>query len=450
MRAAVKPAACHRAFSTESATRITTLPNGLRVATEANPSQTAAVGVFVNTGSVFETAKTNGVAHFLEHMAFKGTNKRTRQGLEVEIENMGGSLNAYTSREHTVYYAKVFKDDVPKAVDILSDIIQNSTLAEEHIERERGVILTEMREVGKNTEEVSFDYLHSLAFQGSSLGYTILGPPENIRSITRKDLQDYISTHYTADRMVIAASGAVNHDELVKLAERHFTALPAKSAFSAASLPAVQYTGSAVTHTDALDDVHVTLAVEGVNWASPDYFPLMVIQNIVGSWSRDLGVGANASSRLCEVIATEQLASSFKSFNTCYQETGLFGAYAVTSPHAVEDLTCEILSEWVRLASRLTNTELERAKSRVRASLLLHLDGNTAICEDIGRSLLTLGRRPTPVELFKRIQDIDLKTIGRVAEKYFHDTDPVAVAIGDTYEFPDYNQLRGWTYWNRL
>jgi mitochondrial-processing peptidase subunit beta len=359
---------------------------------------------------------------------------------------MGASLNAYTSREHTVYHAKVFKDDVAKGVDIISDIIQNSTLSEEHIERERGVILTEMHEVGKNTEEVSFDYLHSLAFQGSSLGYTILGPAKNIRSITRADLQDYIKTHYTADRMVIAAAGAVDHEQFVKLVEKHFAALPEKSSFNASSLPAVQYTGSAVTHHDALENVHVTLAVEGVSWSSPDYLPMMVIQNIVGNWSRDLGVGTNVSSRLCEVIANEGLATSIKSFNTCYNETGLFGAHAIAHPHTIEDLSCEILSEWVRLANRLTSAELERAKTKLRSSLLLSLDGNNAICEDIGRSILTLGRRQTPAELFKRIDDISLSVISRVAEKHFHDVDPVAVAIGDTYQFPDYNQLRGWTY----
>ena len=322
---------------------------------------------------------------------------------------MGAALNAYTSREHTVYHARVFKDHVPEAVEILSDIIQNSTLSEEHVERERSTILTELREVSKVHEEVSFDYLHSIAFQGSSLGYTILGPPENIRSITRKNLQDYIQTHYTADRMVVAAAGAVDHDELVKLAERHFAALPSKSTVDFAAMPPVQYTGSAVTHhDDTIEDVHLTLAVEGASWSSPDYLPLMVIQNLVGAWSRDLGTGANVSSRLCEVIATEKLASSFKSFTTCYNETGLFGAYAITTPHAIEDLSCEVLSEWVRLCNRVTPVEVERAKSKLRASVLLALDGNSAVCDDIGRSILTLGRRQTPSELFERIDKINV------------------------------------------
>lgn len=155
-------------------------------------------------------------------MAFKGTKSRTQVQLEIEIENMGGHLNAYTSREQTAYYAKVFKTDVPKAVEILSDILQNSLLNEDAIEKERGVILREMEEVNKQYEEVILDHLHETAFQGSGLGRTILGPDANIRNLTKQDLLSYINTHYTADRFVIAGAGAVDHKQLLELSEKHF------------------------------------------------------------------------------------------------------------------------------------------------------------------------------------------------------------------------------------
>lgn len=169
------------------ATEVTTLPNGLRVASEGSHGETATIGVWIGAGSRYETAQNNGAAHFLEHMAFKGTAKRTQQQLELEIENMGGHLNAYTSREQTVYYAKVFKKDVPRAVDILSDILQNSKLDEAAIERERDVILREMEEVNKQPEEVIFDRLHETAYMGNGLGRTILGPIENVRGSQRLD-----------------------------------------------------------------------------------------------------------------------------------------------------------------------------------------------------------------------------------------------------------------------
>lgn len=162
-------------------TTVTCLDNGLRVATEDSGAPTATVGLWIDAGSRYECERTNGVAHFLEHMAFKGTGKRSQTDLELEIENMGAHLNAYTSREQTVFYAKCLKQDVPKALDILADIIQNSKLGEAEIERERGVILREMQEVETNLQEVVFDHLHSIAYQGTPLGRTILGPTENIK-----------------------------------------------------------------------------------------------------------------------------------------------------------------------------------------------------------------------------------------------------------------------------
>ncbi|KAJ2360817.1 Mitochondrial-processing peptidase subunit beta, partial [Coemansia sp. RSA 2611] len=212
-------------------TQITTLPNGFTVASETNPSvKTATVGVWVNSGSRSETSKDNGSAHFLEHMAFKGTSARSQHDIELLIENMGAHLNAYTSREQTVYYAKAFERDVPAAVEVLSDILQNSKLNEAAIERERDVILREQEEVEKIMEEVVFDHLHATAFQNSPLGYTILGPRENIMSITKADLEQYISRNYTADRMVLVGAGGVSHDALVRLAEKHFGSVKTSAA----------------------------------------------------------------------------------------------------------------------------------------------------------------------------------------------------------------------------
>lgn len=198
----------------------------MRTDSQSAHGETAAVGVWIDAGSRYETEKNNGAAHFLEHMAFKGTQKRTQKQLEVEIENMGGHLNAYTSREQTVYYARVFKDDVPKAMEILSDILQNSLLDEGAITRERSVIMREAEEVAKQYEEVILDHLHETAFMGTGLGRTILGPEENIKNLTREDLKNYISTHYTSDRFVIAGAGAVDHTQLLELTEQHFGNLP--------------------------------------------------------------------------------------------------------------------------------------------------------------------------------------------------------------------------------
>ena len=230
---------------------MTSLDSGLRIASESiSGSETATIGVWIDAGSRYETV--NGAAHFLEHMAFKGTEKRTQKQLEMEIENMGGHLNAYTSREQTVYFAKVFKTDVGKAVEILSDILLNSKLDEAAIEREKDVILREMLEVNKKQEELVLDHLHATAYQGTELGWTILGSEENIANMKQSDLKSYIQSHYTAPRMVIAGAGAVDHSELCALAQQHFGNLPTGS-LDVAMKPAV-FTGSDYRYVQCTKD----------------------------------------------------------------------------------------------------------------------------------------------------------------------------------------------------
>jgi len=434
-------------------TEITTLSNGLRVASEYRPGETATVGIWIDAGSVWENASNNGVAHFLEHMAFKGTNSRSREQIEIEVENMGGQLNAYTSREQTVYHAHVFKKDVPKAVEIIADILQNSKLTEEDIERERGVILREMEEVENQTEEVIFDHLHSVAFQGSPLGYTILGPEKNIKKIQKQDLLSYINTHYTGPRMVLAGAGNVNHAELVKLAEKNFGTLSNQVKVDFKDKATPDFTGSLVQVQDTdVPLAHVAVGMRGVSWTDPNYFTFLVIQNMVGSWDRSLGGGKNLSSRLCELYAKEGLVHSVMSFNTCYNDLGLFGAYLVAEPDHTADAICELLKEWVRIGFSCTEAEVERAKNKVKAVCLMQLDGTYNVAEDIGRQVLTLGRRMSPAEVFLRINDVTHQQVREVAYNYLNDTDPAVAAFGDVEgaHFPDYNVIRGWTYWNRL
>ncbi|CAF1361722.1 unnamed protein product, partial [Didymodactylos carnosus] len=266
-------------------TRVTAIQNGLRVASEDYGLPTCTVGVWIDAGSRFETDKNNGTAHFLEHMAFKGTNKRSQSQLELEVENLGAHLNAYTSREQTVYYAKCFSKDLPQIVELLSDIIQNSKFGEDEIERERLTILREMQEIENNLQEVVFDHLHATAYQGTPLGRTILGPTENIKSIQKGDLMKYVSTHYKAPRIVLAAAGGINHEQLVKLGEEHFGKLKAGYDAEVPDLLPCRFSGSEIRHRD--DDIplaHIAICTEGTGWADADTIPLMVASTIVGSW----------------------------------------------------------------------------------------------------------------------------------------------------------------------
>ena len=421
-------------------------------------AETATIGVWIDAGSRYEGAKNNGAAHFLEHISFKGTSKRTQQQLEMEIENMGGHLNAFTSREQTAYFANVFKEDVPKAVEILSDILLNSKLDEAAIERERGVILREMEEVNKNDEELVFDHLHATAFQGTGLGRTILGSEQNVRSLTKQDLQDYISTHYTADRMVVVGAGAVDHDQLCELSDTHFGSLSNSSKTGANALVPDDaasgtslFTGSDIRiKFDSDNTASIALAFEGASWTSEYSFPLMLMQTMLGSFDRLSGQASrNLASKFCMDIAQHDLAYSMKSFNTNYKDTGLFGVYLTAPDNKLDDLMWYTMNNLLRLVHKVSDEELARAKTQLKASLLMSLNGHSAMAEDIGRQMLTYGRRMTPLELFTRIDAITKEDVHATASKVINDQDHALAAIGGIHELPDYNWIRRHSYWLR-
>lgn len=432
-------------------TRTSVLPNGLTVATEFIPNTSSAtVGIFVDAGSRAETVMNNGTAHFLEHLAFKGTKNRTQRGIELEIENIGSHLNAYTSRENTVYYAKSLKEDIPKAVDILSDILTRSVLDPKAIERERGVIIRESEEVDKMYDEVVFDHLHEIAYRDQPLGRTILGPIENIRKISRKNLKDYITTNYKGDRMVLAGAGAVDHDKLVEYAQKYFGHIqksehPVPLGSPRGPLP-VFYKGERFIEESSLPTTHIAIALEGVSWSAPDYFVALATQAIVGNWDRGLGTGTNSPSPLAVAAsAGHTLANSYMSFSTSYADTGLWGMYIVTDSkeHDAKLIIDEIIKEWRRIMSgNITEGEVGRAKAQLKAALLLSLDGSTAIVEDMGRQIVTTGKRLSPEEVFEKVDKITKGDIVAWANYRLRNKPVSIVGLGNISSIPHVDYIQ--------
>ncbi|KAF7030143.1 hypothetical protein CFC21_041749 [Triticum aestivum] len=447
----VPRAADHSPFLRLPAARVSTLPTGLRVVTQSYPAATrmASVGVWVDAGSRFELPGTNGTAHFLEHMAFKGTERRpTANALEVEIEDMGARLNAYTSREQTTFFADVQGRDVPAALDVLSDILQHPRFPQQGIQRERGVILREMEEVQGMMEEVIFDHLHTAAFRDHPLGDTILGPTENIKSISKKDLQQYISTHYTCPRMVVSASGAVDHDEVVDQVRKLFTGFstdPTTADQLVEANPAI-FTGSEVRVENAeMPLAHIAIAFKGSSWTDPSSIPLMVTQSILGSWNRSIGVGNCSGSALARGISNGGLAENLMAFNTNYRDTGLFGIYTSAPPDALHDLSRLMMEEFRRLAFRVSETEVARARNQLKSSILLHFDGSTAVSENNGRQMLTYGRVMPFLELFARIDAVDCDTVMETAKEFIIDKDVALAAVGPISNLPELSWFRSQT-----
>jgi len=309
-----------------------------------------------------------------------------------------------------------------------------------------------MQEVETNLQEVVFDHLHSIAFQQTPLGMTILGPTENIKSITRNDLVDYVNGHYKGPRMVLAGAGGVNHEELVKLADKHFGNVTTK--YENTEIPLLtpcRYTGSDIrVRDDSMPFVYGAVAVEGAGWESPDNIPLMVANTVIGSWDRSQGGGNNVSSPLAQASAEANLVHSFQSFNTCYKDTGLWGIYFVADHMNVNEFLFQLQFMWMKLCTQVTEAEVTRAKNLLKTNMLLQLDGSTPICEDIGRQMLCYGRRIPLPEMEARIDAVNANVVREVCTKYLYDVCPAVVGVGPTEAFPDYNRIRSGMYWFKV
>jgi processing peptidase subunit beta len=432
-------------------TKVTVLKNQLKVASEETSSQTATVGVWIDAGSRYETQKNNGVAHFIEHMAFRGTSKRSQLDLEAEAENLGVFLNAHTSREQMAFYAKCLTKDVPKAVEILADIIQNSTFSDAEVEKVKADIMKEFQEAESNLTTVVMDYLHATAYQGTSLGHPVLGTTQSVKSLSRKDLTEFVGTNYKPPRMVLAGAGGVQHDQLVQMGEKLFSGLSLTYQNEIPVLDRARFTGSEIrARDDDLPLAHVAIAVEGPGSSHGDNIALMVASTLVGSWDRTYGGGKNLSGVLASRCAQEELCHSFQSFNISYHDTGLWGAYFVADRMTIDDFIFNLQGQWMRLCSSATEFEVERAKKQLKVDLLNQLDSTTLNCEDIGRQVLYYGRRVPLAELDARIDAVSAKTVRDVCMKYVYDKCPAIASIGPVEQVPDYNRLRGGMYWLRL
>uniref|UniRef100_A0A8D0XJL8 Cytochrome b-c1 complex subunit 1, mitochondrial n=1 Tax=Sus scrofa TaxID=9823 RepID=A0A8D0XJL8_PIG len=412
-------------------TQVSQLDNGLRVASEQSSQPTCTVGVWIDAGSRYENEKNNGAGYFVEHLAFKGTKNRPGSALEKEVESMGAHLNAYSTREHTAYYIKALSKDLPKAVELLADIVQNCSLEDSQIEKERDVILQELQENDSSMRDVVFDYLHATAFQGTPLAQSVEGPSENVRKLSRADLTEYVSQHYKAPRMVLAAAGGVEHRQLLDLAQKHFSSL--SGTYVEDAVPAFtpcRFTGSEIRHRD-------------------DALPL-VANAIIGHYDSTYGGGTHMSSTLASVAATRKLCQSFQTFNICYAETGLLGAHFVCDNMSIDDMMFFLQGQWMRLCTSATESEVVRGKNILRNALVSHLDGTTPVCEDIGRSLLTYGRRIPLAEWESRIAEVDASVVREVCSKYFYDQCPAVAGLGPIEQLPDYNRIRSGMFWLRF
>src|SRR6266702_5616741 len=411
--------------------RLSTLGNGLRIATDRiDTVDTVSLGVWVDVGTRHEPAATNGVAHFLEHMAFKGTERRSALAIAEEIEAVGGHLNAYTSRESTAYYAKVLKEDIPLALDILSDILQYSTFDPEELERERSVILQEIGQANDTPDDIIFDHFQERAFPDQAMGRPVLGHPEIIRRLSRESVIAYLRDHYGAARMVLSASGNLDHDRFVALADKLLSAMPAERAVT--TEPA-RYAGGEYRQGRDLEQLHLVLGFPGIPLGDPDYYAASVLST---------AFGGGMSSRLFQEVREKRgLAYTIHSFAHGYRDGGLFGIYAGTGEEEASELLPVLCDETARLADGFAPAELARAKAQMKAGLLMSLESTGARCEQMAQHMLIHGTPFDPADLVRRVEAVDNAAIGRVVAAW-RSAPPTLAALGPVGQLEDFERLR--------
>lgn len=401
------------------------LSNGVRVVTDTMPHvETISLGVWLDVGARYETLPQNGVSHLLEHLAFKGTHNRSAKQLAEEIEAVGGYLNAYTSREHTTYYARLLKEDLPLAIDILSDIVLNATYREEELRREKDVIIQEIGQVRDTPDDLIFECLQEAAFPEQPLGRSILGTAESVRKFDSQSIRSYMQCHYRAEATVLSAAGNLDHDQLIDLAEQSFGSMEVKrqESFSPAN-----FEGGWLHEERSLEQVHLALGFPATAFDDPDYFAQQVLTTILG--------GGMSSRLFQEVRENRGLAYSVYAFSSAHADTGLFGIYAGTGPSQVGELLPVIAIEMKKMADDVEADELARAKSQLKASLLMSLESTPSRVEQLGRQTLIFGRAVPTDELTAKVDAITLGDITGLAGKILEG--PLAfAAIGKSGGLP--------------
>jgi len=378
-----------------------TLSNGLRVVTEQMPGlASAAVGLWVCAGGRHERPEQNGIAHFLEHMAFKGTKRRSALQIAEEIEDVGGYINAYTSREVTAYYARVLEADVPLAVDVLADILLNPVFDQREIEVERGVILQEIGQALDTPDDVIFDWLQEAAYPDQPLGRTILGPEERVRAFSRADLARFVTEHYGPDQLILSAAGAVDHAALVRQAEALFGHLAARPAEAQS---AARFQGGDTRRVKALEQAHVALAFEAPGYRSDDVYVSQIYS---------VAFGGGMSSRLFQEIREKRgLCYTIFAQAGAYADTGMLTIYAGTGGDQATDLLRLTLDEMARASDDMSEAEVARARAQMKAGLLMGLESPSSRAERLARMVQIWGRVPDIDETVARIDAVDREAV---------------------------------------
>jgi predicted Zn-dependent peptidase len=399
---------------------VTRLPSGLSVVTDSMPHlQTASLGVWVGSGSRDEQPQEHGISHLLEHMAFKGTARRTARQIAEEIEAVGGDINAGTSIETTSYYARVLKADVPLALDVLADILSNPAFDAAELTREQNVIMQEIGATEDTPDDLIHDLLQNTAFPEQPIGRSILGTPQSVSSFQRHHLQAYLARNYRAPDMVVVATGAVEHAHVLGEVDRLF------GRFNGPAAPVPQparFGGGARLEARNLEQVHIALALEGVPQRDPNLYSMQVFTSVLG--------GGMSSRLFQEVREVRGLCYTIYAYHAPYADTGVFGLYAGTDAADAAELMRVVVDEIAKAGANLTQAEIDRAKAQMKAGLLMALESSGARAHQLANQMLAYGR-PIPLdEIVSRIEAVTVDSARAAGSALLRRSRPAIAALG--------------------
>ena len=407
---------------------ISRLSNGLTVVSDPMPQlESAALGIWVNTGSRNETAAEMGVSHMLEHMAFKGTATRSARAIAEEIEAVGGVLNAYTSREQTAFHARVLKADVPLALDIIADILTNPSFEPAELERERQVVLQELGQARDTPDDIVFDHLQAAIYRDQPLGWSILGEEATVNGFNRDMLKSTMASQYRLEGMTLIASGAVKHEEILALAEEKCAALNRGTVPPAAPS---RYVGGDFREIQDLEQAHVAYAFAGLSNCDPDYFVAQIYTTALG--------GGTSSRLFQEAREKRGLCYSIYAFSSGFQDSGFLGIYAGTGEAEAAEISAVIAGEMEAIAGNLTEAEVARARAQLKVSLLMGMERPGTRAEQIAGQLFALGKVQSAAEIVAQLDAIDVGAVKRFAARVMQDRAPAMAAVGPVGKLESY------------
>ena len=411
-----------------------TLSNGFQIVTENMPGlKSASIGIWVDVGGRHERLEQNGIAHFLEHMAFKGTKTRNALQIAEAIEDVGGFLNAYTSRENTAYYARVLQDDVPLALDVIGDILMNSTFEASDVELERGVILQEIGQAADTPDDIIFDWLQEVAYPDQAIGRPILGPAERVSAFNRDDLRSFVDEHYGPGQMILAAAGGIDHDKIVAQAEALFGHLSPILRDPSLMQPA-KFGGGEIRRNKDLEQVHFALALDGPSYCDPEIYTAQIYASVMGG---------GVSSRLFQEIREKRgLCYTIFAQAGAHEDTGMTTIYAGTSAEQITELTNVTMDEMKRAADDMTAAEVARARAQMKAGLLMGLESPSNRAERLARLLSIWGRIPTLDETIDRIDAVTTGDVKEFAGKMAGQAGTAMALYGPAEDAPTLDELK--------